>query len=320
MNERKTDLLIIGAGPAGLGAAIYAVRSALDFMLVEKFMAGGQIVTTEHIENYPGFKDDTSGFDLIQNIIGHCRKFGIKIEEIICIDSIEIKKISGRRQKNNDKYIFSCRGEEITIEAYSLIIATGASPKRLFVKGENEFIGKGISYCATCDGALYRDKEVMVVGGGNTAIQEALFLTKFAKKVHIIHRRDELRAVKLLQNRAFENKKIDFIWDSIIEGFEGDESLKSVTIKNVKDRTTTKMQIDGVFEYIGIKPNSDIVKGIVELDDGGFIKTGSNMETNVEGIFAAGDVRNTPLRQVITAVSDGAIAATYADLYLNDLI
>ncbi len=320
MKEQKTDLLIIGAGPAGLGASIYAARAALNFILVDKFMAGGQIVTTEFIENYPGFLGDTSGFDLMQKMIEHARSFGISIEENTGIDSIEIRQISRSSKNSKEENIFLCSSKENSIYSKSLIISTGASPKRLFVDGENEFIGRGISFCATCDGALYRDKEVMVIGGGNTAIQEALFLTKFAKKVYITHRRDELRAVKLLQKRAFENKKIELIWDSIVVGFEGSDRLEQLQVKNVKTNSIKKIKIDGVFEYIGIKPNSEIVKDLVEFDDDGFIVTGQKMETSTAGIFAAGDVRNTPLRQVITAVSDGAVAATYADMYLDDLL
>lgn len=319
MKEKKTDLLIIGAGPAGLGAAIYSARAALDFILVDKFMAGGQIVTTELVENYPGFMGDTSGFDLMQKMMEHAKSFGITIEENSCIDSIEIRQSSGHRKSSKEKNMFLCRSKENSVYSKSLIIATGASPKRLFVDGENEFIGRGISFCATCDGALYRDREVMVIGGGNTAIQEALFLTKFAKKVYITHRRDELRAVKLLQKRAFENKKIEFIWDSIVVGFGGSDRLEQLQVKNVKTGSISKIKVDGVFEYIGIRPNSEIVKDLVEFDDDGFIITGQKMETRTKGIFAAGDVRDTPLRQVITAVSDGAVAATYADMYLDDL-
>jgi len=361
----KTDLLIIGAGPAGLGAAIYAARSALDFKIVEKFMAGGQIVTTEYIENYPGFKEDISGYDLMQNIIEHCRKFNITVEENFSVESVEFNRrrmygnkdnssgskndekngkisnesnnagnISGsdsNKKNNGDKntlkksdisrdYQFLVRGQNAAILAKSLIIATGTSPKKLSIEGEGKFIGKGISFCATCDGALYSNKEVMVIGGGNTAIQEALFLTKFAKIVYIVHRRDELRAVKLLQRRAFENSKIEFIWDSIIEKFTGKERLDGVIIKNVKTGEKYDKKIDGIFEYIGIKPNNELVKDFIELDTDGFIITDFRMQTSLPGLFAAGDVRNTALRQVITAVADGAVAATYADKFLNNLI
>jgi thioredoxin reductase (NADPH) len=315
LKELKTDLIIIGAGPAGLGAAIYAARSALKFSIFDRVMAGGQIITTEYIENYPGFREDISGFDLMQNIIEHCKKFGIVPEEYKQIDSLKLQEESGF-----SKYKFKCTGEDLEAIAKAVIIATGARPTRLYVEGESEYTGKGISYCATCDGALYYDKEVIVAGGGNAAIQEALFLTKFAKKVYVVHRRNELRAVKTLQNRAFENGKIEFIWDSVIEKFSGAERLEEVLIKNVKNGRRTKKKIDGVFEYIGIKANSQLVEGIAELDENGFIITDSSMSTAQKGLFAAGDVRNTRLRQVITAVADGAIAATFADKHLDGLL
>ena len=368
MKEIKTDLLIIGAGPAGLGAALYAARSALEFKIVDKLMAGGQIITTEIIENYPGFKDNISGYDLMAAIIEHCKKFNISTQEYMDLGTIELlannddgrndtdknntgknaanskdsdcpteknKKFSSKVPENSTKsldlqaqqnahgvkdYKFVCTGEEVKLTSKAVIITTGSSPERLFVEGESEYIGKGVSFCATCDGALYWEKEVMVIGGGNTAIQEALFLTKFAKKVYIVHRRSELRAVKILQERAFDNKKIEFIWDSVIEKFLGGERLEEVTIKNVKSGKKDARKIDGVFEYVGIKPNSAIVAGIAELDANKFIITDSKMQTSQPGLFAAGDVRNTPLRQVITAVADGAIAATYADKYINDMI
>ena len=314
MEEIKTDLIIVGAGPAGLGAAIYSVRAAIDFRIYERVMAGGQITTTESIENYPGFKPDISGYDLIQNIIEHCAKFNIKPCEYNQVDSL---KLTGRT--GPEEYQFKCRGENFKVKSKAVIIATGARPERLFVEGESEYIGKGISFCATCDGALYYDKEVIVAGGGDSAIQEALFLTKFAKKVYLVHRRNELRAVKMLQSRAFENKKIEFIWDTVIEKFSGGDRLEEVSLKNVKSGKKKCMKIDGVFEYIGIKANSQLVEGIAKLDDYGFIITDSTMATTQHGLFAAGDVRDTKLRQVITAVADGAIAATYADKYLNEL-
>jgi thioredoxin reductase (NADPH) len=316
LKEIKTDLLIIGAGPAGLGAALYAARSALEFKIVDKLKAGGQIITTEIIENYPGFKDNVSGYDLMVSIIEHCKKFNIATEEYMDLGVIELLTQNGAGGKSK----FVCTGEEVKFISKAIIITTGSSPERLFVEGESEYIGKGISYCATCDGALYWDKEVMVIGGGNTAIQEALFLTKFAAKVYIVHRRSELRAVKILQDRAFENKKIEFIWDSVIEKFSGGERLEKVMIKNVKSGGKTSRSIDGVFEYVGIKPNSAIAAGLADLDADKFIITDSKMQTSQPGLFAAGDVRNTPLRQVITAVADGAVAATYADKYINDMI
>jgi thioredoxin reductase (NADPH) len=368
LKEIKTDLLIIGAGPAGLGAALYAARSALEFKIVDKLMAGGQIITTEIIENYPGFKDNISGYDLMATIIEHCKKFNISTEEYMGLGAIELlvkngsggndtgeinaagngedlKSLDNPAEKNEGSfakmpgykekvsnpqahknaygardYKFVCTGEEVKVISKAIIVSTGTSPERLYVEGESEYIGKGISYCATCDGALYWDKEVMVIGGGNTAIQEALFLTKFAKKVFVVHRRRELRAVKILQDRAFDNEKIEFIWDSVVEKFSGRERLEEVTIKNVKSGKYIVRKIAGVFEYVGIKPNSAVTAGLADLDKDKFIITDSKMQTSQPGLFAAGDVRNTPLRQVITAVADGAIAATYADKYINDMI
>lgn len=313
MQEVKTDLLIIGAGPGGLSAALNARRAGLDFEIVEKKMAGGQIINTESVENYPGFKDDISGYELAQNLLEHCRRFDIEVREYFAVNSIE----SVNTRKKDKSYHFKCPGDEKLIWTNSVIMATGASPDRLNVKGESGLIGKGISFCATCDGALYRDRDVAVVGGGDKAIEEAIFLTKFAKKVYMIHRRDELRAVEILKGRAFKNKKIEFLWSSVIEKFTGRDRLEGVLVRNKKENKTYKLKVDGVFEYIGWKPNSKLVKDLVKLDKKGFIITNSQMETSLPGIFAVGDVRNTPLRQVITAVADGAIAAMYVDRFLS---
>jgi len=315
MDEIKTDLIIIGAGPGGLSAALYARRAGLNFEIVEKLMPGGQIINTELIENYPGFKENISGYELAQNLVEHCEKFKIKVRNNFIINSIEnvIKKSS----KKNKSYRFKCLSNNGPVWTNAAIIATGASPARLNVEGEKEFIGKGISFCATCDGALYKDKEVAVVGGGDTALEEAIFLTKFAKKVYIIHRRDELRAVQILRDRAFKNKKIKFLWSSVVEKFTGSNRLEEILVRNKKEDKAFKLKIDGVFEYVGWIPNSKLVKDIVKLDEKGFIITNSQMETSAQGIFAIGDVRNTPLRQVITAVADGAVAAMYADKLLG---
>lgn len=315
MQEVKTDLLIIGAGPGGLSAALYARRAGLDFEIVEKKMAGGQIINTASVENYPGFKDDISGYELAQNLLGHCKRFDIEVREYFAVNSIE----SVNTRKKDKSYHFKCHGDEKLIWTKSVIMATGASPDRLNVEGESGLIGKGISFCATCDGALYRDREVAVVGGGDMAIEEAIFLTKFAKKVYIIHRRNELRAVEILEDRVLKNKKIEFLWDSVVEKFIGKNKLEEILIRNKKENKTYKLKVDGVFEYIGWKPNSGLVKDLVELDEKNFIITNFKMETSLPGIFAVGDVRNTPLRQVITAVADGAIAAMYVDRFLYSL-
>lgn len=315
MQEVKTDLLIIGAGPGGLSAALYARRAGLDFEIVEKKMAGGQIINTASVENYPGFKDDISGYELAQNLLGHCKRFDIEVREYFAVNSIE----SVNTRKKDKSYHFKCPGDEKLIWTKSVIMATGASPDRLNVEGESGLIGKGISFCATCDGALYRDREVAVVGGGDMAIEEAIFLTKFAKKVYIIHRRNELRAVEILKDRVLKNKKIEFLWDSVVEKFIGKNKLEEILIRNKKENKTYKLKVDGVFEYIGWKPNSELVKDLVELDEKNFIITNFKMETSLPGIFAVGDVRNTPLRQVITAVADGAIATIYVDRFLYSL-
>ncbi len=315
MDELKNDLVIIGAGPGGLGAALYAKRAGLDFDIVEKLVAGGQIINTDLIENYPGFKDNISGYELSRNIIEHCEGLGIKARDYFAIDSIEI--INGN--KSDKFYKFKCSGDGGVIFANSVIVATGARPARLNAEGEDKLIGRGVSFCATCDGALYKDKEVAVVGGGDTALEEAIFLTKFTKKVYVIHRRDELRAVKILRDRAFKNKKIEFLWSSVIEKFSGSDKLDEVLIRDKKEGKTFELRVDAVFEYVGWNPNSGLVKDLVELDKDGFIITNSRMETSYPGIFAVGDIRNTPLRQVITAVADGAVAAMYAEKFLGSL-
>ncbi|MDD5622715.1 MAG: thioredoxin-disulfide reductase [Actinomycetota bacterium] len=315
MQVIKTDLVIIGAGPGGLSAALYAKRAGLDFEIVDKNMAGGQIINTDSIENYPGFKENISGYELARNLVEHCRKFDISVLDYFAIDSI------GKTGKTEDgkSFGFKCEGDERLIRTNAIIIATGASPDRLNVEGEDEFIGRGISFCGTCDGILYRDKEVAVVGGGDTAIEEAIFLAKFAKKVYVVHRRNELRAAQILKDRAFNNKKIEFLWCCMIEKFLGKDKLERILLRNKNEDKTYEMEIDGVFEYIGWKPNSGLVKDLVKLDKRGSIITNFKMESSMPGIFAIGDVRNTPLRQVVTAVADGAIAAVYTDRYLYSL-
>ena len=311
MEEFITDLLIIGAGPGGLGAALYARRAGLDFMIVERNMAGGQIINTELVENYPGLKDKVSGFELAQSLADHCRSFGVEILEYHPVESIEA--IS--HEASGKKYSFKCTGSKNVISARAIIIATGAKPDRLGVKGEAGLIGKGISFCATCDGALYRDKKVAVIGGGDTAVEEVLFLTNLVEKVYLIHRRDELRACDMLQCRAKENKKIEFIWSSTVEEFIGDDKLEAVMVKNKNDGSITRLDVAAVFEYVGLRPNSETIRDLVKTDEKGFIITDNTMKTSHEGIYAIGDVRDTPLRQVITAVADGAVASMQVDKY-----
>ena len=309
MKKINKELLIIGAGPAGLGAAIYAYRAGIDFSIADKNMAGGQIIASDEIDNYPGFYNNISGFDLMQNIISHVKKFGIQINEFCDITAISTAK--------NIEKKFICISEEFEFNAASIIFATGAKPKRLGADGEDVLIGKGVSFCATCDGALYRDKTVAVIGGGNTAIEEALFLTKFAKKVYIIHRRDELRAVKIIQEKAFANKKIAFILSTEVIKFIGKDRIEEIVLKNKKTNKTKNLKIDGVFEYVGIIPNSLLLSGIVDFDEYGYIMADKNLQTSIPGLFAAGDIRNSVLKQVISAVADGALAATSAEKFLS---
>ncbi|HEY5500694.1 MAG TPA: thioredoxin-disulfide reductase [Candidatus Humimicrobiaceae bacterium] len=312
MEKVNKELLIIGAGPAGLGAAIYAYRAGIDFSIADKYMAGGQIITTDEIDNYPGFYEEISGYDLMQNIISHVKKFGVQINEFCEITAIN-------KSKDNEKK-FICTSEEFEFNVNAVIFATGASPKRLGVEGEDALIGKGISFCATCDGALLKNKTVAVVGGGNSAIEEALFLTKFADKVYLIHRRDELRAVKVIQEKAFANKKMAFILSSEIIKFIGKDRIEEIVLKNKKTDKVKNLKIDGVFEYVGINPNSLLLDGLADFDEFGYIIADKNLQTSVTGIFTAGDIRNSVLKQVITAVADGALAATSAEKFLSEIL
>ncbi len=300
------DLIIIGGGPAGLTAGIYAQRAGLKALILEKLTPGGQIITSDLVENYPGFPNGISGADLVFNMTKQAENIGVKIEmdTVLSVDlSRNVKKINLATGK--------------TITSFMVIIATGASPKRLGVPGEEKFIGKGISTCATCDAPFYKDKAVAAVGGGDTAVQESIFLTKFAKKVYLIHRRDELRAAKILRQKAFENEKIEIIWDSVVKEIKGLFGVENIIIKNLKTEEEKELSVNGCFIWIGIKPNTSFLdKNQIKMDDKGFIIANQKMETSEKGVFAAGDVRSTPLRQVSTAVGDAAIAAVMAEHYI----
>jgi len=304
MAETNYDLIIIGGGPAGLTAGMYASRARLNTVLVEKVATGGQILITDWIENYPGFPEGISGPDLSDKMLEQARQFDLKFE----YGEVEKVELEGELK--------SITIGDKTLTAKTVIIASGASPRSLHV-GEEKFHGKGVSYCATCDAPFFRDKTVVAVGGGDTAVQESLYLTKFAKKVYLVHRRDQLRAAKILQERALSNDKIEMVWDSVVTGMDGLFGVENVTIKNVKTEEETKVAADGCFIWIGILPNTDFLGDALEMDEWKFIKTDSNMATNIPGVFAAGDVRSTPLRQIATAVGDSAIAATMAEHYLE---
>nr|MDK2850584.1 thioredoxin reductase [Candidatus Cloacimonadota bacterium] len=300
----KYDVIIIGAGPAGLSAALYSARGGLKTAIFEKAMVGGQITVTDNVENYPGFEDGISGFDLTAKMKTQAERFGAEFisEEITAIGLEGLCKVI---ETNSGEY-----------RAKSLIICTGAHPRRLNVPGEERLTGRGVSYCATCDGALYRDKVVAVIGGGDSAIEEGQFLTRFAKKVIVIHRRDELRAQKIIQDRAFNNPKIEFIWDTVVQEIHGDQRIEKLELVNRKSKKITMLPIDGVFIYVGILPNNGLLESRIELDNAGFVLTDENMQTNVPGIYAAGDIRHTVLRQVVTATSDGAVAAWSAEKWI----
>lgn len=307
LKEANYDLIILGGGPAGLSAAIYAARGNLKTAVVDKSVLGGQVSNTLEIENYPGFLA-IGGFDLMEKFEEHADKFNsdkYTFQEIVKVDlSSEIKTIETL---------------EYILKSKAVIIATGAYPKKLGVLNEDKFAGKGVSYCAVCDGAFFRDKDVIVIGGGNAAVEEAIYLTKFASSVSIIHRRDCLRADRLYQERAVNNPKIKFIWDSVITEINGSNQVESIMVKNLKTDEVNEIKTDGVFPYIGFSPNSEIFKDQIKVDISGFIITDINLATNCKGIYAAGDVRVTPLRQVITSAADGALAATMAIKYLQEL-
>ncbi|MDQ0287530.1 thioredoxin reductase (NADPH) [Desulfofundulus luciae] len=299
------DVAIIGGGPAGLTAGIYAARAKLKSLLIERGMTGGLAATTEFIENYPGFSEGIGGPELMSRMEAQARRFGLEILN---------SNVEALKKENLN---FAVKTEDTEIMARTVIVATGAQPQRLNVRGEETFHGRGVSYCATCDGAFFKDKRVAVVGGGDAAVEEAMFLTKFATRVFIIHRRGELRATKIVQERARQNPRIEFIWHSIVDEIMGKETVTGVRIKDVRTGQTSELPVDGVFIYIGYSPNSSIVKELVKLDERGYILTDANMQTSCPGLFAAGDVRQKSLRQVVTAVADGAIAAVSAEKYLE---
>ena len=301
------DLVIIGGGPAGLTAGLYAARAALNTVLIERGMPGGQAAATEQIENYPGFPDGIGGSELAIKMAGQAQRFGC---EIIYAD---VEKLE--RHQNDFKVTYG--GNEIL--AKTVIVATGAKPRMLGVKGEQEFHGRGVSYCATCDGAFFRDCMLAVIGGGDAAVEEAMFLTKFASKVYIIHRRGELRATKILQQRVFNNPKIEMVWHSVLAEVQGEQKVEGVLLKDVRTGADKQLLVDGVFIYVGTQANSDLLKDLVTVDKTGYVIAGEDTASGVPGLYIAGDLRKKSLRQVATAVADGAVAATQAEKYLATL-
>jgi thioredoxin reductase (NADPH) len=297
------DLVIVGGGPAGLTAGIYAMRGGIRTVLIEKLAPGGQIALTEAVENYPGFSQ-ISGAELTRLMEEHARKFGVAIvnEEVMRIEDEEIRKI--------------IRTNDASYTAKTVIVASGAKPKKLGVKGEEKFIGKGVSFCAICDGRFFQNRNVCVVGGGDSAIQEALYLSKLAGRVYVVHRRSQLRTEKITQEKAFSNPKIEFVWDSLVEEISGNGKVESVLVKNVKDDKERRLTVRGVFVYVGNTPNTEFID--VRKDENNFIITNDHLETSMRGVYAAGDCRAKPLRQVATAVGDGALAAFQAGRFIED--
>ena len=307
MSKKVFDCIILGAGPAGLSCALYAIRSGLKTAIIDVSAIGGTPANYCEIENYLGF-GKIQGYELCERFENHIDEFEVEkfpYEEIQSIDLV-----------SEDKKIITLNGE---FSAKTVIIAVGAKNKKLNVKGENDFIGRGVSYCAVCDGAFYKDKVVAVVGGGNSALEEAIYLTQHAKKVYLIHRRDSFRADKIIQDKLYSNKKIELVLNSTVDEILGDNKVNGVVVKSVNSDKKSKIKIDGIFPYIGLEPNIEQFGAQLKLDESGFIITDEFMKTNIDGVYAIGDVRKTPLRQVITAVSDGAVAGVEASKYLMNL-
>ncbi len=307
MSETIYDVVIIGGGPAGLTAGLYTSRAKLKTLLVERMIMGGQVMTTTKVENYPGFPGGIDGPDLMMRFQEHCQEFGLEtsygeVENLVDRGELKDVVIDGK-----------------TVQARTVIITTGAEPAKLGVSGEQEFVGRGVSYCATCDGAFFRDVEIGIVGGGDTAAEEALFLTRFASKVYLIHRRDELRATKILQDRVFASEKIEPVWNSVVERVEGDSSgMKTVVLKDRESGAERSLDLEGLFVAIGVIPKAHFLAEVLDLDADGYILTDAECRTSIPGVFAAGDVRKKILKQIATAVGDGAVAAIMAEKYLMD--
>lgn len=302
--EQVYDLIIIGSGPAGLSAAIYAQRAKLSTIIIEaNYISGGQVVNTYEVDNYPGLPG-ISGMDLSTTLRGHAEKMG---SEFVRDEVLEL------RLDSSVKTVVTKNAE---YKAKSVLLATGAKHRHLGVPGEQELSGSGISYCATCDGAFFKDRTVVVVGGGDVAVEDAIFLARICKKVYLVHRRDELRAAKILQDNLFAQENVELVWNSVVTEIQGDFQVKSVTLQDVVSKEEKKLEVDGCFIAVGIIPNSELVQGQMDLDAGGYVEAGEDGVTSVPGVFAAGDVRTKLLRQIITAASDGANCITSVQNYL----
>ncbi len=300
------DVLILGAGPAGLSAAIYAARAKLYTIIIDEGMPGGQVATTYHVANYPGTNGVIRGLDLVENMKKQALDFGAQIDDL--------KEISEVNFEGSEKYV---KTEDTDYYAKSVIIATGAQPRKLPAEGEREFRGRGVHYCATCDGAMYQDTNVLVIGGGNSAVEEAVFLTRYAKHVTIVHQFDHFQASKAAQDEALNHPDIDVIWDSEVRKISGENFVQKVTIENIKTKEQKEIETDGLFVYIGMEPKTDLFKGKVDTNQWGYIQADEDMKTNISGIYVAGDVREKKIRQIATAAADGVVAGIMAEKYIN---
>ena len=303
--NKEYEVVIIGGGPAGLSAGLYTARARLNSLLIEKGIIGGQIVNAELVENYPGFPEGISGYDLTQLMHQQATKFGLETLTA---------EVTGIELNGAQKIVKTGEGDLV---AKAMIIASGLERQKLGIPGEKEFTGRGVSYCATCDGAFFEERPIAVVGGGNAAIYEALQLSKWASKVTVIHRRQQLRATRILQERAFAEPKIEFLWDTVVEGIEGEDAVKRLKLRDVITGKKSALNVAGVFVSIGFEPNTGYFKGVIPLDAAGYIITNDKMETEIPGILAAGDIRSNSIRQVIAAAGDGATAAIYAEKFLS---
>ena len=305
-NKTKYDVIIIGAGPSGYTAGIYCSRAGYDTLILSGLLPGGQLVNTTEVENYPGFENGIMGPDLMIDMRKQSQRMGTTIIDDVAVD-VDFRRKPFKVLTASEEY-----------EGRAVIIATGANPRKLGIEGEEAFAGKGVSYCATCDGPFFRNLEIIVAGGGDSAIEEATFLTKFATNVHVVHRRDELRASKIMQERALNNEKIKFHWDSAITEVKGDQKMQQAVLKNLKTNEETTLDAGGLFIAIGHDPNTQLFKGQIDLDEEGYIVLKDKTHTNMEGIFAAGDVHDRSYRQAITAAAFGCMAAIDVDKYLTE--
>jgi thioredoxin reductase (NADPH) len=303
----ECDVLIAGGGPAGLTAGLYAARAKLRALLLENMVPGGQTASTSMVENYPGFPDGISGLDLAQAMERQAKRFGLEI-----ING-EVEQLASRG------HLWEVKQEGKKFIAKALIVATGLKPVKLGIPGEEKLKGRGVSYCATCDGPFFRGQDIGVIGGGDSAVDEALYLTRFARVVYLIHRRNALRAEKILQERAFQNEKIKILWNTVVTEVLGETGVEELKLKNLNTQEKQALKVSGVFFYVGLKPNTEFLKGVVSLDEQGYVITDASMATSAPGIYAAGDVRQKLLRQVSTAVGDGATAAFAVERYVESL-